>query len=332
MPLSSGVPFSNNGPMISMTKNATRIHHTELIGTISGSQNFTVQRTIQLNPGLATSFPWLSTQAQSWEQYRFSSLNVHYISRSAATAAGSIMLVPDYDVLDAPPSSEIIAMSYKDARDENVWRSFAIRLDQRAMFPTGNRKYVRLGLVSNADLKTYDVAALNVCTIGTIDNTTSIGKIYLEYTVEFFVPQVNTPAMNPKNVTIYNLPADQGLTDGQIEIARLSQAVTNPHGIVYNNGEYFLPAGVWFVRAELSVNGASTPSLLSARLERNGSSLNPPVFSYSSSVAGDSPFLGISGHLISSGVDTCRIRVNYSASVGSLFLIANACRIYFSLA
>jgi len=169
---------------------STRIVHRELITSISGSATFTVANSFALNPGIAATFPWLSVEAQGWEQYRFHRVRFCYYARCSTATPGSMMLVPDYDAADAAPSTEQIASSYRDVVEEVPWVvEFCCNLDPRAMLEPASRKFVRTGpLAANLDIKTYDGGNLFVCT--TDGSATNWGKLWVEYDVEFFVPQL----------------------------------------------------------------------------------------------------------------------------------------------
>lgn len=177
-------------PRIAGSFRSTRIVHRELIASIVGTSAFTVGNTLSLNPGLASAFPWLSTQALGWEQYKFHKLRLCYYTRTGSTTPGSIMIVPDYDAADAAPTSELNASAYRDVVEEVPWTvEFACPLDPAAMSQPGVRKYVRTGtLASNLDIKTYDSGTVFICTVdGTAVNW---GKLWIEYDVELFVPQL----------------------------------------------------------------------------------------------------------------------------------------------
>jgi hypothetical protein len=177
-------------PRIRGSFRSTRIVHRELVASITGSSSFAVANTFALNPGLAATFPWLSTQALGWEQYKFHKLRFCYYSRCSTATPGSMMLVPDYDAADAQPTTEIVASAYRDVVEEVPWvTEFCCDLDPKAMIEPGDRKYVRTqALAANLDVKTYDSGQMFVCT--TDGSATNWGKLWVEYDVEFFVPQL----------------------------------------------------------------------------------------------------------------------------------------------
>jgi hypothetical protein len=157
-----------------------------------GTASFTVAATFPLNPGMAVTFPWLSGEAVGWEQYRFHRLRFCYYTRGATTDRGSVMLVPDYDAADEAPATEQIASSYENTVEEAPWVEwFCCDMDVKSMTEPGDRKYVRSGsLASNLDIKTYDGGNLFLCT--TDGSAVNWGKLWVEYDVEFFKPQLSS--------------------------------------------------------------------------------------------------------------------------------------------
>lgn len=170
-------------------KDTCRIVHRELLQSITGSAAFAVTSTIALNPGLASSFPWLSTQAQAWERYRFNKLRFRYYTRTGTSVPGSLLMAPDFDAADAPPLSETIASSYEFCEEDAPWKDITCDLPQRSLMGDMKEKYIRSGaLQPNQDIKTYDAGNLFVCTV---DGTAvGWGKLWVEYDVTLFTPQV----------------------------------------------------------------------------------------------------------------------------------------------
>jgi len=179
----------SKAPVIVASRDSSRIIHRELIYSVIGSDAFTVQQTFALNPGLAATFPWLSTQAQSWEAYRFNKLKFCAYTRTGSAIPGSLMLVPDYDAADAAPISEQVASAYEDVSEDVPWKDVECELLPAAMHSLGPRKFIRTGpLAANEDVKTYDVGNLFVCTV---DGTAvKWSKLWVEYDVTLFTPQL----------------------------------------------------------------------------------------------------------------------------------------------
>jgi hypothetical protein len=182
---------SSYAPLIQSSYESSRIKHRELIGSVVGTVAYSTAGLgpFFLNPGLSATFPWLATQAQGWEQYKFNSLKFCYYTRTGSATPGSVQLIPDYDAADAAPISEQIASAYEDVREDVPWKDIECVLDPRAMHPDGPRKFVRTSpLAANLDIKTYDVGQMF---IGTTDGTAvNWGKLWVDYDVTLSTPQI----------------------------------------------------------------------------------------------------------------------------------------------
>lgn len=180
---------SSMAPNIVASRDSARIVHRELIGSVVGTAAFTAASSFALNPGLASSFPWLATQAQAWETYRFNKLRFCYYTRTGSSTPGSAMLVPDYDANDASPASEQIASSYEDVAEDAPWKDICCELRPSAMHSMGPKKFVRTGPVpAGTDVKTYDCGKFFLCT--TDGTAVNWGKLWVEYDVSLYTPQL----------------------------------------------------------------------------------------------------------------------------------------------
>lgn len=327
----------NTEPMIQRSKAGVRIRHREFLSTISGAVAFSVASSVVIQPGLSASFPWLATQAVGWEQYRFHKLCYEYISRSAATRDGTILLAPDYDVLDAAPATELVAASYRDSMEDSSWQNVNCYLDVDAMFGVGPRKYVRASAVAGADMKTYDCGTMHVCVVGQADSS-AIGKLWVDYDVEFFVPQTNQSgvASNPSQFAQFNLSANQSLTTATAATLGFDETVTNNLSITNSTGVFTLPLGNWEIYVEASGSGG-TAALQTLRLdlEKNSAALSPvPCFSVctnGSTGTGEVIRCSLNGFISSSGSDTARVRITFTSTTGTLVAALDQCRISFRI-
>jgi hypothetical protein len=166
-----------------------------MVTSVTGSVNFTVLNGnigYPINPGVSTTFPWLATMAAGWEQYKFHSLTFEYLSRASTSTAGSFTMGPDYDAGDFAPVSEQVLSTYTNCVQNAPWvPSIRCRLGPVNMLAGMSRKYTRNAnsnvQISSSDIKNYDSGTLYAATS---DGTaTPWGKLWVEYDVEFFVPQ-----------------------------------------------------------------------------------------------------------------------------------------------
>lgn len=95
-------------PMMHNTGQSVTVRHKEFVCSIAGSTNFTIQRTLTLNPGLAGTFPWLSGIAQNFQEFNIKGAVFHYVPTSGtavsstSSALGSVMIQTTYRSNDGP--------------------------------------------------------------------------------------------------------------------------------------------------------------------------------------------------------------------------------------
>jgi len=230
----------------------TRIIHRELVDpALLGSTSFSVFRSLSCNPGLAAIFPWLSTQAKSWEQYRFRRLVFEYITRVGSGTKGSVILSPCYDPSDPIPTTEVEASDNFGTREDVVWKDMTMVMDPRLMYALGPRKYVRSGNVAG-DVKTYDSAVVYVATNDCAD-ASAIGKIWVSYDVDFYVPQSSPTAGLAATASTFLVGPVPGLTAMLADVAlslsyvRLATKDGLHLGPLVGNAQVALPAGAYHV-------------------------------------------------------------------------------------
>lgn len=76
------------------------IKHKELIGYLSGGE-FS-QFTTKIQPGLETSFPWLSGIASNFEYYHINNMTFEFVSNLPTTSKGLVFMAMDYNAADIP--------------------------------------------------------------------------------------------------------------------------------------------------------------------------------------------------------------------------------------
>jgi len=184
-----------------------------MIGKISMTPLFTVTG-FPINPGLPNSFPWLATQAQGWDTYRFNSLTYVFYTRVGSNAAGAVILGPEYDASDTNPVSEQVLSSYADSRSDVIHKNIRCSLRPGGMHALGPKKFIRGALLSpNQDIKTYDAGIFYV---GTVDGLAmTAGALWVEYDVTLSNPQ-SGPSGNGANYQRYAPNNPPGSVTGTI--------------------------------------------------------------------------------------------------------------------
>jgi len=181
----AGNPYAPGGSM--------RVSHREYIGEVLGSTSVFLNTKYPINPGMAVTFPWLSSVASDFEEYSFSKLAFHYEPEKPTSAAGYVMMAIDYDPADAVPTTKQQLAAALGAVRTPVWSN--VRDDAASsQLKKQQSLYLRSGtLASNLDIKTYDQGFLNIA-VGNCADATFIGELWVEYDVTFRVPQLNQSA------------------------------------------------------------------------------------------------------------------------------------------
>jgi len=326
-PVARAIAQVTREPKVTNGKRMTKIIHRELVTTISGNTTFAANQ-FYLNPGLSATFPWLSTVANSYEQYRFNRLKFEYVSRAPTSYVGSILMAPDYDALDSSPSSEVQASMMDGAIEDAPWKDMCLGLNVQDMFPSGPRKFVRSSAVTGSDLKTYDAGQLFCCTVACAD-TSAIGKLWVDYEVDLFIPQNPSTASsgtgNVGGLAAYQLTAgDQALTSGVVSTVIFDNANYNSIGVSRSSGVYTLVTGNYLVSGVLTfAGGTSADVYIAVSGKQAGGPMSPVTDIASSQVTGAShasavPFSFYFG--VTGATSTLEIIVSVTSAAGTLVL------------
>lgn len=178
------------------------VRHQEYVASVNGS---TTQSTVKLdiNPGLSTTFPWLSNVARNYESYSWRSLSFEFIPEVGTQTKGRIMMVCDYDARDGVVSDFRRLGSMHGAVLGTIWSPLRLTCD-KADLSKSKQYYVRNAAISSTDIKTYDTMSLQYNVGGTVDANV-YGCIRATYTVDLMTPQVEDDAAYATSKKIENL-------------------------------------------------------------------------------------------------------------------------------
>lgn len=195
-PMSVGSAYntqiSATAPRFISTKDGMRVQHREYVGDVGDAgAGFNIVNQLNINPGLQTMGPWLSTVGGSFECYELHSLRYVYQASVPTSTAGTVFMAIDYDAADSPPISKAQMMSMTSAVSTSAWASAAVYYDCKANKYMSNR-FTRITSISG-DVKTYDAGILYIaveCPSGLLGP----GNIFVEYDVTLRLPQIPTNA------------------------------------------------------------------------------------------------------------------------------------------
>lgn len=236
---------------------AFKVSRSEFITTIVSSTGFS-NTVFRLNPGIAATFPWLSSIAIKYDEYHVNKMQFFLKTRVGSGTTGSVIIAPDYDAGDPPPASEDQACAAAGCIEGAAWSNFECPLDVRACHPNGPRKFTRDSAVLG-DIRNFDIGTLNVSTIGMNADGVQICKLWVTYDIDFYVPQLvttGTAVLSP-STTEYITPANYTLTSAVAQPLLPSTAATTINGLglptTDATGAVTLPAGEYILNASTTV-------------------------------------------------------------------------------
>lgn len=164
------------------------IHHREYLRDVTPTtSDFETQLVLELNAGLAESFPTLAKFAQFYNEYRFEQLIVRYRSTLSAgntNATGTLAIATIYDaggeLYENKQQMENAEFTASGKVSDVVHAG--IECDQRDMPHRGNYYVRRTPLGENNSLKLYDMGKIQIVTQGAQPGV-NIGDIWVEYRV-----------------------------------------------------------------------------------------------------------------------------------------------------
>nr|QKV51330.1 putative capsid protein [Crucivirus sp.] len=175
------------------------VRHREFITDISPSTTFTNQ-SFRINPGISSSFPWLSQIAGSFDEYRMRGMIFEFksmssdsiLSSGASTSLGSVVMATQYNSLQAPFADKKTMENYQFANSAKPSQSFMHPIECARSLTAVDQLFVRNSSnITNlvGDLRLYDAGNFQIATVGMQNTTGVIGELWVTYEIEFLKPR-----------------------------------------------------------------------------------------------------------------------------------------------
>ncbi len=193
--MSGHIPSVNNG---ARGNSAIRVSHSEYLGDLLSTSAFTIQ-SLPLNPGMAQTFPWLSTIANSFEEYVFHGLIFEIkstssnavLSMAASTALGTVVVATQYDPLDEVFQNKGQMLNYQYGTSSDPSTSLIHPIECAYSQTVVTHRYIRAEPVPvGGDIRLYDWGKTSIATVGMQNVGGAIGEIWVSYDIEFYKPKV----------------------------------------------------------------------------------------------------------------------------------------------
>lgn len=177
-------------PQFSTTHSTNIICHREYLGDIAGTASFD-NTLYPLNPGISSTFPWLSSVADNYQEYKFHGLVFEF--RSLITdfvtsgAPGVVVMATNYNA-DVPEYATKQQMENSEfAVSVKPTNNLIHGIECSSKETTIPQRYVRTGTVpANQDLRLYDYGNFQFATQS--NPLQNLGELWVSYCVEFFKP------------------------------------------------------------------------------------------------------------------------------------------------
>lgn len=202
--------FMSDPPMIKNARSiegATVIRHREYLGPIISSTvagQFKIQ-SYALNPAQSQSFPWLSSIAQNYEEYRpngvmyeFKSTCSDAIASSTNLALGQIMLATRYDPTDPPFASDIEMLNYEFAQSGKVSDNVCHYVECDTKQSPLTHLYTRPGSAGgDQDLRFSDFGTFYIASSGLQGTSVQLGQLWVSFEFLLYKPKIASLQSTP---------------------------------------------------------------------------------------------------------------------------------------
>jgi hypothetical protein len=196
--LVSSLKASGTIPMMHESGQSIIVRHREFLGEILSSTSFAVQGSFKINPGLSSTFPWLSRVATSYQQYAVRGMVFHYVPTSGSAVAstnnalGSVMLQTSYRVTDSPPASKVELLNEYWSTEVVPSETTCHPIECDPKENPFSIHYVRSSraLPPDENALMYDLGVTHVCTSGQQTSGVVLGDLWVSYEIELKKPIV----------------------------------------------------------------------------------------------------------------------------------------------
>jgi len=190
-------PGANQYATFGDNTSCVRIQHREYIRDIfAGAPGTFTTTSIEVNPGLQTSFPYLSGLANNFEEYRVSGMVFELVSTTSPynsiSAMGSVIAAMQYNAANPPFTTK--------AQMENSDFAISARLDKSIMYGVEckdlatNNLYIRNQALDTIPKTSTDVGLLQLAIQSGMGITADsvIGELWVSYDIDLMRPHITT--------------------------------------------------------------------------------------------------------------------------------------------
>jgi len=186
-------------PRFSTTRQTNIVAHREYLGEVLGTTNFT-NTVYPIQPGIPNTFPWLSSVAGNYQEYRIHGMLFEFKSEITDFVTGGqpgyLVMATNYDAVTPSYSTKQQMENSEYAVSTKPTNNQIHMIECSAAQNVNVEQYVRSGAVpAGTDPRLYDLGNFQIATGGNPAGAT-LGELWVTYVIEFFKPIIdNTPAV-----------------------------------------------------------------------------------------------------------------------------------------
>jgi hypothetical protein len=193
---SNSVYSSTTGvPSFSGNSHSIRVKHREFLGDILSSTAFKIQ-SFPIQPGDATTFPWLNQVATAFQEYSIKGLLFQFHSTSANalnsvnTALGTVVMATQYNparpAFISKPEMEQYEFSCSSKPSCDLMHPIECMPKESPL----RQLYIRSGDLPDGEVpQFYDFGTFYIATVG-MQAEATIGELWVTYDIEFYKPRL----------------------------------------------------------------------------------------------------------------------------------------------
>lgn len=192
---------ANGPPSVWTTNNQTYVfRHREYIGDVisdSVASTFNLS-SFPIQPGNATTFPWLNKILRNFQQYRVEGMLFEFVSASSDalnstnTALGSVLMATNYNSGESDWTNKIQMMQTEFCSVAKPSCSILHPIECKPSLTTVENLYVRTGAVpSGQDIRLYDLGKFQIATTGIQGTSVNLGQLWVTYEIVALKPVLN---------------------------------------------------------------------------------------------------------------------------------------------
>lgn len=203
------IPEAGAPPKVRNTGNEFVVSHREYLTDIfsaSGAANSISPFALQnyfINPGLASTLPWVSRIAAQFEQYRIQGMLFEFKSMfsdavvTSNGALGNIILATEYNAAQPNFQSKVQMENMEFAQSCKPSTSVIHPIECKRSQNVLNELYVRTGnVLAGEDVKMYDFGNFQIATqgipLGGAGAAVNLGELWVSYEIAFLKPKIQT--------------------------------------------------------------------------------------------------------------------------------------------